>query len=109
MHEFANPEDRMRAIAERSAENPENTLVISPDNAFRREMNRLIHARAASSGEVSEEEHRETVLMPRQDLTGADRQWAAQYEPGDAIRYTKGSRADRCRSRRVRPCHGRGR
>jgi hypothetical protein len=33
------------------------------------------------------------VLTPRQDLTGADRQWAAQYAPGDVIRYTKGSRA----------------
>ena len=42
---------------------------------------------------VSEEEHRQTVLTPRQDLTGADRQWAAQYAPGDVIRYTKGSRA----------------
>ena len=44
-------------------------------------------------GVVSGEEHRQTVLTPRQDLTGADRQWAAQYAPGDVIRYTKGSRA----------------
>jgi hypothetical protein len=34
-----------------------------------------------------------TVLVPRQDLTGADRQWAAQCAPGDLVRYTKGSRA----------------
>ena len=26
-------------------------------------------------------------------MTGADRQWAAQYEPGDVVRYTKGSSA----------------
>jgi hypothetical protein len=32
-------------------------------------------------------------LTPRHDLTGADRQWAARYEIGDVIRYTRGSRA----------------
>jgi ATP-dependent exoDNAse (exonuclease V) alpha subunit len=26
-------------------------------------------------------------------MTGADRQWAAQYEPGDIVRYTRGSEA----------------
>jgi ATP-dependent exoDNAse (exonuclease V) alpha subunit len=93
VHEFANPQERMKAIAERYAENPENTLVVSPDNASRMEINRLIHDELQARGLVSEEEHRQTVLTPRQDLTGADRQWAAQYEPGDVIRYTKGSRA----------------
>jgi hypothetical protein len=32
------------------------------------------------------------VLVPRQDLTGADRQWAARYDVGDTIRFSKGSR-----------------
>lgn len=93
VHEFANPQERMKAIAERYAENPENTLVVSPDNASRMEINRLIHHDLQSRGAVSQEEHRLTVLTPRQDLTGADRQWATQYAPGDVIRYTKGSRA----------------
>ena len=83
----------MKAIAERYSENPENTLVVSPDNASRMEINRLIHHELQARGVVSGEEHRQTVLTPRQDLTGADRQWAAQYAPGDVIRYTKGSRA----------------
>ncbi len=30
--------------------------------------------------------------MARQEITGADRQWAAQYEPGDVVRYTRGSK-----------------
>ena len=93
VHEFANPQERMKAIAERYSENPENTLVVSPDNASRREINGLIHRELQARGVVSEEEHPQTVLAPRQDLTGADRQWAAQYAPGDIIRYTKGSRA----------------
>ena len=32
------------------------------------------------------------VLVARQEVTGADRQWAEQYQPGDVVRYTKGSR-----------------
>ena len=93
VHEFRNPQERMKAVAERYAENPENTLVVSPDNASRMEINRLIRDEMQARGVVSGEEHRQTVLTPRQDLTGADRQWAAQYTPGDVIRYTKGSRA----------------
>ena len=31
------------------------------------------------------------VLVARQEVTGADRQWAAHYDPGDVVRYTKGS------------------
>ena len=42
---------------------------------------------------MSGEEHAVKVLIPRQDMTGVDRAWAAQYETGDVVRYTKGSRS----------------
>ena len=45
------------------------------------------------AGQVTAEEHRVRVLVPRQEVTGADRQWAERYEPGDVVRYTKGSEA----------------
>ena len=93
VYEFANPRERMKAIAECYADNPANTLVVSPDNASRMEINCLIHRDLQSRGIVSEHECQQPILTPRQDLTGADRQWAAQYAPGDVIRYTKGSRA----------------
>jgi ATP-dependent exoDNAse (exonuclease V) alpha subunit len=32
------------------------------------------------------------VLVARLEITGADRQWAAQYEPSNKVRYTKGSK-----------------
>jgi len=32
------------------------------------------------------------LIVARQEVTGADRQWAEQYRPGDVVRYTKGSR-----------------
>jgi hypothetical protein len=43
-------------------------------------------------GDVSQDEHKLRVLDSRQEITGADRQWAAQYEEGDdVVRYTRGS------------------
>jgi hypothetical protein len=37
-------------------------------------------------------EHKQRVLVARQEITGADRQWAAQYAVGDVVRYTRGSK-----------------
>jgi hypothetical protein len=44
-------------------------------------------------GHVDREDHRVHVLVPRQEITGTDRQWAKRYEPGDTVRYSKGSKA----------------
>jgi ATP-dependent exoDNAse (exonuclease V) alpha subunit len=94
VHEFTNREDRLDAIAKAYSERPDNTLVVSPDNQSRREINERIRRELQLSGRVVEEhEHRLTVLVPRQEMTGADRQWAAQYEPGDIVRYTRGGQA----------------
>jgi len=41
---------------------------------------------------VSGEEHRIRTLVPRQDLTGADRTWAERYEVGDVLRYSRASK-----------------
>ena len=32
------------------------------------------------------------TLVPRQELTGADRGWASRYEVGDVLRYSRGSK-----------------
>ena len=44
-------------------------------------------------GHVDREEHRTAVLVPRQEITGADRQWAERYGVGDVVRYSRGSKA----------------
>ena len=93
VHEITNREERLEAIAKAYAERPDDTLVVSPDNRSRQEINERIHRELQSTGRVEEQEHRLTVLVPRQEMTGADRQWAAQYEPGDMVRYTRGSKA----------------
>jgi conjugative relaxase-like TrwC/TraI family protein len=93
VHEIPNREERLEAIAKAYAEQPNRTLVVSPDNRSRQEINERIHRELQSRGPVEEQEHRMSVLVPRQDMTGADRQWAVQYAPGDILRYTRGSHA----------------
>lgn len=48
----------------------------SPDNRSRQEINECIHRELQPNGRVDTQEHTFTVLVPRQEITGADRQWA---------------------------------
>lgn len=92
IHEVKDPAERIAAIAKEYAKTPDNTLVVSPDNRSRAEINQAIHAKLQARGVVGREEHRTQVLVPRQDLTGADRAWAARYNPGDVLLYSCGSK-----------------
>jgi conjugative relaxase-like TrwC/TraI family protein len=92
VHEIGDRAERIAEIAREYVRQPENTLVVSPDNESRREINGQIHRAMQGAGQVKEEEHAVRVLNARQDLTGADRQWAPNYEPDDVIRYSKGSK-----------------
>ena len=92
VHELKDSAERIAAIAKEYAKSPENTLAVSPDNRSRTELNQAIRAELRERGVVSEEEHRVRVLVPRQDLTGADRMWAARYEAGDVLRYSRASK-----------------
>ncbi len=93
VHEVADRQERFVAIAHAYARYPDGTLVVSPDNQSRMEINQTIHRLLQASGRVLDHEHHARVLVARQDVTGADRQWAAQYEPGNVVRYVKGSQA----------------
>ncbi|WP_255484103.1 hypothetical protein [Granulicella sp. 5B5] len=84
--------ERIDEIAREYVRSPERTLVVSPDNESRREINSHIHRAMQSDGKVSNDEQRVHVLYARQDVTGADRQHAQNYERGDVIRYSKGSK-----------------
>ncbi len=85
--------DRFDAIVREYVRAPDATLVVSPDHRSRMELNQRIHTTLQSTGQVRQREHRTRVLVARQDITGADRQWAERYEPGNVVRYTTGSRA----------------
>jgi ATP-dependent exoDNAse (exonuclease V) alpha subunit len=92
VHEIVVREERLGAIAREYAREPQGALVISPDNESRRELNTLIHRELQARGVVNPEEHKLRVLDSRNEMTGADRRWAAQYEEGDLVRYTRGSK-----------------
>jgi conjugative relaxase-like TrwC/TraI family protein len=83
---------RIEAIAKDYVARPENTLVVSPDNASRRDINDAIRAELQGSGVLSKDNHAMTVLTQRSELTSADRNWAALYQPADVLYYTRGSK-----------------
>ena len=92
IHEVKGHDERITVIAKEYARSPESTLVVSPDNRSRAEINQAIHAEMQVKGVVGQEEHRVQILVPRQDLTGADRTWAERYNVGDVLRYSRGSK-----------------
>jgi ATP-dependent exoDNAse (exonuclease V) alpha subunit len=92
VHEVIQHEERLGKIAHEYVREPKGTLVISPDNESRRQLNALIHREMQERAEVGEKEHKVPVLEQRQEMTGADRQWAGQYEPGDVMRFSRGSK-----------------
>jgi hypothetical protein len=83
---------RIEAIAKDYVAKPENTLVVSPDNASRQEINHAIRTELQTAGVVSKENHSMKVLTPRSDMTSVDRSWAAQYQLDDVLHYTRGSK-----------------
>jgi conjugative relaxase-like TrwC/TraI family protein len=90
--EIPDHQQRIEAIAKDYVARPENTLIVSPDNASRRDINDAIRAELQSSGAVSKNNHPMTVLTQRSELTSADRNWAALYQPADVLYYTRGSK-----------------
>ena len=93
MKEIPNAEERIRAIAKSYVESPQNTLIVSPDNASRRKLNVAVRQELKANGSLAPEDHTLRVLVQRQDMTGAERSWASHYEINDVVRYTRGSKA----------------
>ena len=91
--EIPDREERIRAIAKIYVESPENTLIVSPDNASRRELNVAVRQEFKANGSLAPEDHSFRVLVQRQDMTGAERSWASHYDIDDVVRYARGSKA----------------
>ncbi|MGB8510754.1 MAG: AAA family ATPase, partial [Pyrinomonadaceae bacterium] len=92
--EIADPQERLKTIARGFCEQPEkdSTLVISPANKERVELNRLIHRELQATGQISTKNYKTKVLENRNELTGAERTFAGAYHQDDVIRYTTGSK-----------------
>ncbi|MCL2660596.1 MAG: relaxase domain-containing protein, partial [Acidobacteriaceae bacterium] len=89
--EIADSGSRIQAIAIDYAANPERTLVVSPDNRSRQQINEAIRAGLQANGTLARDGQSYATLVQRSDMTGADRQWAAKYEAGNTLYYTRGS------------------
>jgi hypothetical protein len=95
VQEIPNREQRIRAIAKSYVESPENTLIVSPDNASRRELNVAVRQELKATGALAPEDHAFRILVQRQDMTGAERSWASHYEINDVVRYARGKQSRR--------------
>jgi len=92
--EIAGANQRIAAIARDYAAQPENTIIISPDNRSRRQINEAVRAELRRNGTLETDGHELRVLDHRSDMTGADRTWAARYNVGDVLHYHTGSKVE---------------
>jgi conjugative relaxase-like TrwC/TraI family protein len=92
--EMPNGHDRIAAIARDYAANPENTIIVSPDNRSRQQINEAVRTELRKAGGLAEDGQTLRTLTHRSDMTGADRTWAARYNPGDVLQYNTGSKAE---------------
>jgi conjugative relaxase-like TrwC/TraI family protein len=91
--EIAAAKERLRSIASAYCESPENTLVVSPRNRERVQLNSLIHRQLQQDNRIGQTDHQITVYVNRQDMTGTERTFANAYRPGeDIIRYNRASK-----------------
>lgn len=88
IQEIPDRRQRLEAVAQDYTANPVNVITVVPDHDTRQALNIAIHKRLIAQGDVQPREHILPVLVMRQDLTGADRAWAAKYEPGNVVRFT---------------------
>jgi len=91
--EIRSERERFERMAQDYCKQPTNTLVISPANRERSQLNSLIHRQLQLEGNVSRHDHQMKVYINRQDMTGAERTFANSYRPEeDIIRYNRASK-----------------
>lgn len=92
VREIQDAQERIAAIAKEYADRPHGTLIVSPDNESRLAINQAVRQELQARELIDQQEHGVRVLTPRNEMTGADRRWAARYKVGDVLHYTRGSR-----------------
>src|SRR4029079_19034768 len=70
-NELADPKERIGAIARKYVNAPERTLIVSPDNKSRQELNEAVRRELKTNDLLGIPDHKFRVLVPRQDMTGA--------------------------------------
>ncbi len=91
--EIRSERERFERMAQDYCKQPTNTLVISPANRERAQLNSLIHQQLQREGKVSRDDHQMNVYVNRQDMTGVERTFANAYRPNEhIIRYNRASK-----------------
>lgn len=88
VHEYANPEHRLAAVALDYAARDDRAVIIAPDPAERRELTQLVRDELRQQGRLAAESRAILVLVEQHF---GNPRLAANYEPGDQIRYKTGS------------------
>lgn len=83
--EIPNAHNRIAAIARDYAAQPDNTIIVSPDNRSRQQINEAVRAELRKLGGLAGDAQIVRTLTHRSDMTGADRAWAARYNAGDVL------------------------
>src|ERR1043165_581520 len=96
--EVADESERLQAMAQDYAKNPSSTLVISPANRERAQLNSLIHRELQRDGTVTRDDYQTTIYVARNDMTGAERSFANAYRPDDVIRYNRNSKVHKVKA-----------
>lgn len=86
-------DERIHVIARDYVQSPEKTLIVSPDNVSRCELNAAVRQELKLKGTLAPEDYTVRILAQRQDMTGAERAWAGHYQIGDVVRFSRGSKA----------------
>jgi ATP-dependent exoDNAse (exonuclease V) alpha subunit len=84
VREIPNSEERVRVIAKSYVDSPEKTLIISPDNASRRELNAAVRHELKANGTVAPEDHSFRILVQRQEMTGVTELVAGKSQSADS-------------------------
>jgi ATP-dependent exoDNAse (exonuclease V) alpha subunit len=92
IQEFPSRKQRFAAIAHAYADHPQGTLVVSPDNQSREELNEVIRATMRERGILRGSAYDFVTLLPR-DISAADRTQADSYQAGDTIRFLRADAA----------------
>ena len=92
VHEIPDTDQRLKTVAGEYLKDPDNSLVVSPDNQSRRAINRHIHESLQGQGGIASQDHTLTILVNRHELTGADPGVGGSIRSGGCVtRYTRGS------------------
>ncbi|MBV8828532.1 MAG: relaxase domain-containing protein [Acidobacteriaceae bacterium] len=92
IHEIPQRDERLKTMVRDYAVGQGSGLLLSHDNFTRQDLNAATRAELRRTERLKGDTRETGILITRQDVTGADRERAVSYQPGDTIRYRKGSK-----------------